>query len=191
MDDKVFRQIQRGDKAAFARLVQRFQKPLFVYLGRMGLEQGLAEEVAQETFVRVWQSAARFDPTRSAFSTWIFTIARRLAINELERASRRYEQSEQLADQEHDSTFSVQHADPASLAPPDVLQQSEQQQQLWQALQALSVQDRSLLALAYLNELEFSAIAEIEQIPVGTVKSRLHRIRGELKTYLTRNGYEP
>jgi RNA polymerase sigma-70 factor (ECF subfamily) len=183
VDDKVFRQIRQGDKAAFALLVQRYQRPLFAYLGRMGLEQSLAEEIAQETFVRVWQSAARFDPARSAFSTWIFTIARRLAINELERASRRYEQ----ATGAEQGVESAQYANPAQLSPAEVLQQSEQQQALWQALQTLSVHERSLLALAYLSELEFSAIAAIEQIPVGTVKSRLHRIRQQLKTYLTRN----
>ncbi len=75
MDEHILKRIRQGDKTAFAVLVKRFQKPLFSYLGKMGLSQTLAEEVAQEAFIRVWQSRQQFDPDRSAISTWLFTIA--------------------------------------------------------------------------------------------------------------------
>jgi len=176
--------LQQGDKTAFAALIGRYQKPLFSYLGKMTLPQAIAEEIAQETFIRAWQARETFDLEQSSISTWLFTIARRLALNELDRAARRFEVSgtttTDLGAQETVSEFA--HADQSS--PQDLLHQAELRQALRQALATLSLHDRSLLALAYLKELEFAAIAEIEGIPVGTVKSRLHRIRQQLKNKL-------
>lgn len=73
MDEHILKRIRQGDQTAFAVLVERFQKPLFSYLGKMGLSQTLAEEVAQEAFIRVWQSRQQFDPDRAAISTWLFS----------------------------------------------------------------------------------------------------------------------
>ena len=87
----VIERIRAGERSAFAELLHRFQRPLFGFLGRMGLAQGPAEEVAQETFLRAWRSLGDYDPQRGEFSTWLFTLARNLAINELTRASHRHE----------------------------------------------------------------------------------------------------
>jgi RNA polymerase sigma-70 factor (ECF subfamily) len=176
VDNTILKQIKQGDKRAFSLLVDRFQKPLFSYPGKMGLSQAIAEEVAQETFIRAWQAREKFDPARAAVITWLFTIARRLAINEFQRAMHRYERVNN-----HQSL--EEYADEASQAS---LSNQEQQQLLSYALSKLPVDDRSLVALAYIKEFEFSAIAEIENIPVGTVKSRLYRIRQQLK--ITLNG---
>ncbi|MGB1311056.1 MAG: sigma-70 family RNA polymerase sigma factor, partial [Leucothrix sp.] len=94
MNKQTLTAIQRGDKTAFAALIGRYQKPLFAYLGKMTLPQAVAEEVAQETFIRAWQAKESFDPERAAISTWLFTIARRLALNELDRAAHRLEVSD-------------------------------------------------------------------------------------------------
>jgi len=106
-----------------------------------------------------------------------------LALNELDRASRRYEVSGQVA--ADNPSIVDEHQDNQQLNPQEKLQKSELKQALWQALKTLEPHDRSLLALAYLKDLEFAAIAEIEGIPVGTVKSRLHRIRQQLKSILS------
>ncbi|PWQ95603.1 sigma-70 family RNA polymerase sigma factor [Leucothrix pacifica] len=205
MDKQTLRLIQQGDKTAFAALVERFQKPLFVYLGRMTLAQAVAEEIAQETFIRAWQARESFDEKRASVSTWLFTIARRLALNELDRAARRFEVADQSSgtglnaarvniddtsitrfqsDQAQTNLAQTKQADPEQS-----LQQAELQTALRRALQKLPLQDRSLLALAYLKELEFSVIAEIEGIPVGTVKSRLHRIRQQLQNTLNGDAF--
>ena len=189
MNKHILTAIQQGDKTAFAALVERFQKPLFSYLGKMTLSQAVAEEIVQETFIRAWQAKATFDPERAAISTWLFTIARRLALNELDRAAYRFETSGQSSSADSETgRFDDEHEDSNALNPQDALQKSQLRTALWQALTTLSPHDRSLLALAYLKELEFSAIADIEGIPVGTVKSRLHRIRQQLKRIL--NGDE-
>ena len=177
MNQALLTRIQHGDKAAFAQAIQQLQHPLFSYLGRMGLEQAVAEEIAQETLIRAWQAREHFDASQSAYSTWIFTIARRLALNELERAWRRHEQNDiavipEATDTDHPDT------------PVDQWQQQVIQDRLNTALKALPTHERSLLALAYISELELADIARIEDIPTGTVKSRLHRIRNKLKTMI-------
>lgn len=179
MNHSTLKRFRQGDKTAFTTLVERFQKPLFSYLGKMGLSQAIAEEVAQETFIRAWQAREQFNPERAAISTWLFTIARRLAINEFQRAAYRYESTNHKHSNKYDESTDEDEA-----APSEHFELAEQQQLLQQALQTLDTQDRSLLALAYSKELEFSAIAEIEDIPVGTVKSRLYRIRQHLKATL-------
>ena len=175
MDIQQIQGFQQGDKSAFAAVVTRFQKPLFAYLGRMGLPHANTEEIAQETFIRAWQAREQFDPERACLSTWLFTIARRLAINELNRASHRYEQS---ADKDIQDTKDNSSSADASL------DATQQQKLLTKAIQTLNSDDRSLLALAYLKDLELITIAEIENIPIGTVKSRLYRIRQQLKRQL-------
>ena len=185
MNKQTLKSIQQGDKTAFAALVGRFQKPLFSYLGKMALPQAIAEEIAQETFIRAWQAKETFDSEKASISTWLFIIARRLALNELDRASRRFEISGQSSIASDNYPTAYEHVDDQQLNPQESLQKSELKQALWRALKTLEPHDRSLLALAYLKDLEFAAIAEIEGIPVGTVKSRLHRIRQQLKSTLS------
>lgn len=175
--------VQHGDKSDFAAVVQHYQTPLFAYLGRMGIQQAVAEELIQEAFIRAWQARERFDGTQSAYSTWLFTIARRLTLNELDRAARRHEQT--TGDDTTDTA--IESHPTAAASPSEHLENQQMQTLLNQALQQLPPHERSLLALAYIQELEFSDIARIESIPVGTVKSRLHRIRGQLKEYIRRN----
>lgn len=182
MNQQILNNVQHGDKTAFALVVQHYQTPLFAYLGRMGIQQAVAEEIIQETFIRAWQARERFDDKQSAYSTWLFTIARRLTLNELDRAARRHEQPN---GNKTDNTIESFPTD--ATTPPEHLENQLMQQLLNQALQQLPPHDRSLLALAYIQDLEFSDIARIEDIPVGTVKSRLHRIRGGLKDYIEKN----
>ena len=87
----ILQQIRQGNRQAYAPIVAHFQRPLFGYLGRMGLTQAQAEDLAQETFLRAWQALAQYDPQQAAFSTWLFTIAHRLALNELARAANKHE----------------------------------------------------------------------------------------------------
>src|SRR5690606_31902097 len=86
--DEVLARIHAGDRHAFAAIVERFHGTLFGYLGRMGVRAAEAEDLAQETFLRAWTQLGTFDARRGAFSTWLFTIARNLAVNELSRRQR-------------------------------------------------------------------------------------------------------
>ncbi|MBC7609994.1 MAG: sigma-70 family RNA polymerase sigma factor [Polaromonas sp.] len=163
------------NQADFAGLVKRFQGPLFGFLGRMGFAQAQAEDLAQETFLRAWQNLEQYDAQRAGFSTWLFTIARNLAINERHRAASQHEVWEGLAP-----------PDPPSEAPEpaDLLERAQQGQRLRRALAQLPVADRCVLALAYISELDIASIARIEGCTAGAVKTRLHRARTRLSEIL-------
>ena len=176
MDIKtVLKHIASGDRSAFSWLVARFQKPLFGYLGRMGLSQGTAEDIAQETFLRAWNRLGDYDATRAEFSTWLFTIARNLALNELSRASVKHE----VATGDVLPEFACGNAQPS-----EVLDQAQQKQRIHAALRALPLMDRSALALAYFQELDLAAIARIEGCSTGAIKVRLHRAKQRLRQLL-------
>lgn len=171
----LLRRIRGGDRSAFAELVVHYQRPLFGYLGRMGLRQSQAEEVAQETFLRAWQSVSTYDDGRAAFSTWLFTIARNLAINELNRAS---------AQQEWSAGDDLPDVPAEQGQPAQVAMAKQRRQQVQQALRALPCDDRSALALAYFEELDMATIARIEGCSVGAIKVRLHRAKQRLRQLL-------
>ena len=171
----LLQRIARGDLRAFSELVDRYQRPLFAFLGRMGLEAARAEEVAQETFLRAWQHLPRYRTEQAQFSTWLFTIARRLALNELARSSNRHEVA---ADDDA--------PEPACAAarPEQALDQRRLQARVDAAFRSLGTDDRSVLALAYSHDLGMAEIAVIEGCSVDAVKTRLHRARQRLRIAL-------
>jgi RNA polymerase sigma-70 factor, ECF subfamily len=169
----ILQRIAAGEVAAYATIVNRFQGPLFGYLGRMGLRQALAEELAQETFLRAWRSLNAYRADKAAFSTWLFAIARNLAIDELNRSAQRFEISgcdESLLDPASDSP-----------QPPELVQAAQQSRQLQAALRQLPMADRSALALVYSHELDLAQVARIEGCTSGAIKVRLHRARARLR----------
>jgi len=171
----ILQHIAKGNRQAFVPLVERYQRPLFSYLGRMGFSQAQAEDLAQETFIRAWQHLGQYDAHRAEFSTWLFTIARRLALNELERAGNRLEThwGEEPPDvASHDAT------------PLEHVEQHEQQRRLHAALKRLPPRERNLLALAYSQGLDMKSISHIEGCSEGAIKTRLHRIREQLRHWL-------
>jgi RNA polymerase sigma-70 factor (ECF subfamily) len=170
--------IRAGERTAFAELLRRHQRPLFGFLGRMGLTQGHAEEVAQETFLRAWRNLGDYNPQRAAFSTWLFTLARNLAINELARAAHRSEVA--MGDELPEAACQR----PGPLA---ALLQGERKRQLHEALQRLPLADRSALALAYIEDLELADVARIEGCSTGAIKTRLHRAKRKLRELLEAN----
>ena len=168
---ETLQRIHSGDRQAFALVVKEYQGPLFGFFGRMRLSQGQAEELSQETFLRVWKNLGQFNPDLAQFSTWLFTIARNLALNELARPVVAQEVWEGEVPR-----------DPAceQPQPPEALALVQRRQRLRAALLQLSVPDRCVVALAYISELELSAVARMEDCSVGAIKTRLHRARRKL-----------
>jgi len=171
----ILRRIAAGDRQTFADVVRQYQRPLFGFLGRMGLNQSDAEEIAQETFLRAWMNLGRYKPDIAEFSTWLFTIARNLAWHELSRASarRKWMTSEVLPE--------VPSERPQ---PPEELAITEQKRRLHEALLKLPLAERSAMALAYIKGLELTAVARIEGCTTGAVKTRVHRARQRLRQLL-------
>jgi len=172
MDDGfLVRQVVAGHPDAFRLLVLRHQRPLFRFLGFLGLTGAAAEDIAQETFLRAFRSIDRFDPARGEFSTWLLTIAKRLAANDRARAASRLEVPVGQVDEQPDGD-----TDAAELA-----LARERAQRVRRAVGALPEPLRSTFALAQLGELDLEQVAAVEGCAVGTVKSRVSRARERLR----------
>ena len=168
--NRTLRQIAAGNTQAFAEVVEHYQRPLFGFLSRLGLSPAVCEELAQETFLRCWSHLAEYDPKCGAFSTWLFTIARNLALSELTRSSRRCDISDDaLADTVCDHPH-----------PEMSLALEQQRDRLCMAMSQLSAADRCLIALVYMDGFKLSEIAAIEQSSTGVIKTRLFRARSRL-----------
>lgn len=164
-----------GDPVAFGDLVRRYQDSLFAYLGRMGFSEATAEDIAQEAFLRAWKSREKYDPTKAAVSTWLFTIARNVAMSALARktlhVSDEYEVDQQAGFAAGD--------DPAHQ-----IAVSESITRLRLALNSLSAEDREVIATCYTPEIE-NSIA-ILQCSEGALRTRLSRARKRLTAALTK-----
>jgi RNA polymerase sigma-70 factor, ECF subfamily len=172
-----------GEHDAFHKLVRLYQGPLFGFLGRMGFSQAEAEEIAQEAYLRAWQHLAHFDPSRARFVTWLFAIARNLALTELGSAARRHAR---VLD-------SLIEALPSpDLQPSEILEARQQALRLQQAIRRLSMDERSSLALAYVKELDMVSIAKLEHCSLAAIKTRLHRAKHRLREILEQDiGAQP
>jgi RNA polymerase sigma-70 factor (ECF subfamily) len=170
-----FQRIAAGDRQAFAALVEQYQRPLFGFLGRMGLDQAAAEDIAQEAFLRTWANRAAFRPERASFITWLFTIARNLALNAASRHSARREAPFD------DATPDIACDRPTAF---DQITRRQGQDRLRAALRALPSADRTLLALAYVEDLSHADIARIEGCSSGAIKQRAHRAKQKLRGLL-------
>ena len=167
------RQVSRGDRDAFAALVEIHTPALERFATRMQLERQRAEEVLQETLMKAWREAARYDPDRARLSTWLHQIAHNLCIDILRRQRR----EQPLA--ENADTIIGSDESPESL-----VQTQETQRQLTSAIGALSQRHRTALILTYYQSLPNRDVAQIMSISVRALESLLVRARRELKTIL-------
>jgi len=175
LDDVSLAHARRGEPRACRRLVERYERPVFALLSRMllGRERALVEDLAQETFLRVFRALPRFEPGGPArLSTWILTIATRLALDEL--AKRR----PPLAPLEDAARV------PAAV-PLDELERERLRRAIGRALAGLSADQRAVFVLREHHELEYDEIARALELDLNTVKSRLFRARTALRAALS------
>jgi RNA polymerase sigma-70 factor (ECF subfamily) len=177
MDDGfLIRQTLSGNRNAFRLLVVRYQRPLFRFLGGFGLGQSVAEELAQETFLRVYGNLAGYDAAKAKFSSWLFTIAKHLAMNESARSRQRAPHVELSAVE----LLGREGAPDAH----EALASVERRTRVQRALRRLPEILRGALVLAYLKELSLEDIAAIEGCSVGAIKSRIFRGKQWLRAEL-------
>jgi RNA polymerase sigma-70 factor, ECF subfamily len=165
----------RSSQEAADVLIRRYQRLVRSFLLRITGRQDLADDLAQDTFVRLLKNAGRFDP-KYPMRTWLMTIARRLSINYNRKADQRVGSTEYGGQQTND------HG-PAQKAQAKDDNQS-QRQMINQALQQLSESQRTCVTLFHQQEMSIEQIAEAIDIPVGTVKSHLHRGRAAMRKIL-------
>lgn len=174
MDDAALVQsIVRGDVGAFRVVVLRYQRPLFRFFARFGFAPAAREDLAQETFLRAFRALASFDATRGSLAAWLFTIARNLAATERGRARRETIAPEDVPDARSDGD-----------GPAELHERAEVVGRLRRALEELPDTLHSTFVLAEACELSLQEVAAIEGCALGTVKSRVHRAREQLRAAL-------
>jgi RNA polymerase sigma-70 factor (ECF subfamily) len=161
---------QHGDRLAFDELVRRHRAGVVNLVYRMYGEAGLAEDAAQEAFLRAWQRLDRYDP-RFAFRNWVYRIAMNAAVDKL----RRERPTEDLSGQPLAS---------AAETPEVLVERRQQAEQVRQAVLALPPASRVVLVLREYEGLSYREIAAALDIPLGTVMSRLNYARGQLRRAL-------
>ena len=179
MDDRfLVEQSAQRNPQAFKILVLRYQRMVFFYLRNFPFPEQVREDLAQETFLRAYRNIDRFDPAKgAAFSTWLMTIARNLALNERAKAGPRRERSGGFREEEYGRV---------DKGPQEILEQHSLKSRVREALSRLPEKFHTAVVLSYFDELSLEEIAQIEDCPVGTVKSRVFRGKQILRQMLER-----
>jgi len=161
------------DIAAFGQLFDHFAPRVKRYLLRLGCDDGVAEDLAQEVMLTVWRRAETFDPSQSTAATWVFTIARNRRIDFLRR--------ERRPELDWNDPMLVPEAD---ISAETKLLNDARGKTLRDAMAALPDEQVELLKMAYLGDRSHRVIAEEQHLPLGTVKSRLRLALGRLRKTL-------
>jgi RNA polymerase sigma-70 factor, ECF subfamily len=174
-DEALLARHLRGERRAFERLVKRYRADLLVYLRRTMKDAAAAEDVTQETFLRLHRAADQFEPHRG-LRPWLFSIASNAARDCYRYHARRPATSLQAparsGDPEGMTLAAMQEGD--AEAPHARLERHELQEQIRRIIDRMPAHLREILTLAYFRQLSYNEMSESLGIPLGTVKSRLH-----------------
>ncbi|MBX3209896.1 MAG: RNA polymerase sigma factor [Labilithrix sp.] len=183
-DETLMLRYQQGDRAAFAQLVRRHQTPLFNFALRQVRVPQVAEDVVQESFVRVVQNAADFKH-EARFTTWVYTITRNLCIDHLrKRALRKHPSLDESRGEEGDGpTLGEQTADPRASVEREATG-TELKERIARAVDTLPDEQREVFLMREIANLPFKEIAEITGVPENTVKSRMRYALERLQEHL-------
>lgn len=169
---------RRGQTEAFGMLVRRYQDRLYPTVLRLTGSSEDAHDLLQETFLRAYQKLGLFQG-ESGFYTWVYRIAVNLALS----SRRRRKTVRPSVDSSSHDSFDPPD-DPSQTDPSLPLERAERDARIQSALSALAADHRAVVVLKDLDGLRYEEIAEMLGIPVGTVRSRLHRARNELRLLL-------
>jgi len=171
-DDQIILCTLRGEKEMFGQLVQKYQNRLYGSMVRITKSESEAEDVVQDAFVLAFSKLDSFKGN-SGFFTWLYRIAFNVAVSRL----RRKHLTVSLQGKDEQSQLDFPDRGPA---PDDRIRRDEEATWLKAALERLSDEHRAILVLREMDGLDYDQISEVLDLPIGTVRSRLHRARGRL-----------
>ncbi|MBD1382467.1 RNA polymerase sigma factor SigW [Metabacillus arenae] len=175
------KQVRKGDQNAFAEIVDLYKDKIYQLCYRMLGNSHEAEDIAQEAFIRAYVNINSYDINRK-FSTWLYRIATNLTIDRIRKKKPDYYLDAEVAGTEGLTMYSQVAADVA--LPEDEVVSMELQETIQKEILKLPDKYRSVIVLKYIDELSLIEISEILNIPVGTVKTRIHRGREALRKQL-------
>jgi RNA polymerase sigma factor (sigma-70 family) len=175
-DGQLIDAVIRGDQAAYRSLIDRYQKYVFTIAYNILKNREEAEEAAQDVFIKVYKTLRGFE-RKSKFSTWLYTIAYRTALD--------YQKKKRYHTRSIDSEESyLQIEDTISKNPDQSMHQADLKEKLKAAIQQLKPADASVITLFYLHEKSVQEVAQIMDLTVSNVKTKLHRLREALRQQL-------
>jgi RNA polymerase sigma-70 factor (ECF subfamily) len=184
-DREVVEWARGGHEAAYRELVRRYERPVFSLIYRMVRDRELSEDLTQDTFIKVLNAIDRYNPEYK-FSSWIFKIANNATIDHLRRKeldTLSLEGAPDATTQERVQATAIRLGDAAE-SPLEELQSRELGGQIERAIAALRPEYRACIILRHVEDRSYEEIAEILDLPLGTVKTYIHRARNELKEIL-------
>jgi RNA polymerase sigma-70 factor (ECF subfamily) len=179
-DAQLMLRVKEGDATSFALLLERHRAPVIRFLYRMVQNQAVAEELAQEAFLRVYRARASYEPT-AKFTTWLFRIATRLALNSLRHG--RYQKLQESLDQEAEQASGRQLPDRRPTVEQALLDQARLEE-VRRAIAALPDKQRAAVLMHKYEEMEYSQIARVLECSDSAVKSLLFRAYETLRARL-------
>jgi len=182
-DASLMLRVKRGDLHAFEELVNKYQQPVTNVIHRILGDPAEAEDLAQNVFVQVYKSADRYKVS-AKFTTWLFTIARNMCLNEIRRRSRHRAESLDAPHPEFEDQPLHQFEDARTDSPPAALLRGELEQKIQQALSELPESQRIAILLCRQEELSYEEIAGVLGCSLSATKSLIHRGRETLKQKL-------
>ena len=180
-DEELMAQFQAGTVEAFDLLVERYSERLFHYINRFVKDDRQAEDLLQETFLRVHRNRHSYEPI-AKFSTWLYTIGGNLARSAYRRRKRQRTYSI-YGESSEGEEYEMPIPSP-TLAPSQHAEAGIQSRYIQKALDRLPETYREVVVLRDVQQLTYEEIAEITGLPMGTVKSRINRGRTKLQDYL-------
>ncbi len=193
-DAALMLRVKRGDRAAFAELVEKYKQPVMNFIFRSLRDETEAEDLAQNVFLQVYKSRDRYQNT-AKFSTWLLTIARNLCLNEIRRRARHPADSLEETHTEHEDQPQRQYEDKKVTLPTQDILHGELATKIQEALAALPEKQRTAILLCQQDELSYEEIAEILECSLSATKSLIHRgretLKEKLKPYLQTGEWHP
>ena len=176
----------RGSEEAFRDLVLRFERPVYALILRMVHDAEQAEDLAQEVFVKAYRHLGSYDPRRK-FASWLFKVAHNSTIDHLRRAQ--LNTVPLAAEQEDGGGLLAVLADTSAESPAAAAERRDMARALERAIARLRPEYREAVVLRYVEGLAYQEICEVLGLPVGTVKTNLHRARKELAEAMRAAGW--
>ncbi|WP_394782346.1 RNA polymerase sigma factor [Undibacterium sp.] len=185
-DNNLLKEMRAGNAAAFQTLYRQHQAPLYRYALLRSASEAMAADVVQDVFMGLLADAYKFDPLRGSLQSFLFGVARNLILKR-EEAGRRYVSTSASSGSEDDDDVECEWMDEAAAdeqEPSQRLFASQVAEQVRRALAALAPHYRDVVVLYEMHDMSYLEIAQICQIDIGTVRSRLSRARAALLTRL-------
>jgi RNA polymerase sigma-70 factor, ECF subfamily len=189
-DPELAESARAGSADAFRELVRRFERPVYSLIVRMVQDQATAEDLAQEVFVKAYRRLDTYDPSRK-LSSWLFKIAHNTTIDHLRRGGVETVPLETARDDEDKGGLAAVLPDEGVESPAAAAERRDLAKSLEKAIGRLRPEYREAVLMFYLHGASYQEICEATGLPLGTVKTNLHRARKQLAQDMTSMGWGP